>query len=141
MPRGKPGDRFLSNDELRKLWDALDENHPTHRVLKLMIAMGGLRVTEVATSLADNWRDGWLNLPETKNGKSHRLPITATAAPLVKRCLERAHPHSTYLLSNPRNPDEPLTIAEPGPAVRISEANDREAGIVKGQNSQGITAA
>ena len=37
--------------------------------------------------------------------------------------------------------DKPLTIAEPGPAVRISEANDRGAGIVKGQNSQGITAA
>ncbi len=111
VPRGRPGDRFLSKDELRKLWNALDENHPTHRVLKLMIAMGGLRVTEVATSLADNWRDGWLNLPETKNGKSHQLPITATAAPLVKRFLERAHPRSPYLLSNPRNPDEPVTIA------------------------------
>lgn len=111
VPRGKAGDRFLSNDELRKLWDALDENHPTHRVLKLMIAMGGLRVTEVATSLAENWRDGWLVLPETKNGKSHQLPITATAAPLVERCLGRAHPRSPYLLSNPRNPDEPLTIA------------------------------
>ncbi|WP_273185292.1 tyrosine-type recombinase/integrase [Hyphomonas adhaerens] len=110
-PRNKPGDRFLSNDELKALWHALDENHPTHRVLKLMIAMGGLRVTEVTMSLAANWRDGWLHLPETKNGKSHQLPITRTAAPLVARCLELAHPRSPYLLSNPRDPDEPLTMA------------------------------
>ena len=111
VPRGKPGDRFLSNDEVRKLWQALDENHPTHRVLKLMIAMGGLRVTEVATSLANNWHNGWLILPETKNGKAHQLPITSTAARLVERYLEHAHPRSPFLFSNPRNPDEPLTIA------------------------------
>lgn len=111
VPRGRPGDRFLSNDELKTLWNALNEDHPTHRVLKLMIAMGGLRVTEIAFSLAENWRGGWLVLPETKNGKSHQLPITQTAAPLVERCLERAHPRSPYLLSNPRDPDQPLTIA------------------------------
>ena len=110
-PKNKPGDRFLSNDELKALWHALDEDHPTHRVLKLMIAMGGLRVTEVTMSLAANWRDGWLHLPETKNSKSHQLPITRTAAPLVARCLELAQPRSPYLMSNPRDPDEPLTMA------------------------------
>jgi integrase len=110
-PKNKPGDRFLSNDELKALWHALDRNHPTHRVLKLMIAMGGLRVTEVTISLAANWRDGWLLLPETKNGRSHQLPITRTAAPLVARCLELTHPRSPYLMYNPRDPDEPLTMA------------------------------
>lgn len=54
-------------------------------------------------SLAANWRDGWLLLPETKNGRPHQLPITRTAAPLVARCLELAHPRSPYLLSNPRD--------------------------------------
>lgn len=111
VPRGRPGDRVLSSDELKTLWHALDEVHPTHRILKLMIAMGGLRVTEIATSRTEYWQDGWLNLPETKNGKPHQLPITATAAPLVERSLGRAHPRSPYLLSNPRNPNEPLTIA------------------------------
>jgi integrase len=110
-PKGKPGDRVLSKDELRAVWLALNEDHPAHRTLKLMIAMGGLRVTEVTRSQQQNWTNGWLRLPETKNGKSHELPIPDFAAPLVARCLERAHPLSPFLLSHPREPDVPLTIA------------------------------
>ncbi|MEO0697733.1 MAG: site-specific integrase [Pseudomonadota bacterium] len=111
VQKSKPGDRFLSKDELRTLWHALDAHLPTHRVLKLMIAMGGLRVTEVTMSLAANWEGEWLRLPETKNGRSHALPVTRVAAPIVEEALAFTHPRSKYLFSHPRDPETPMTTA------------------------------
>ncbi len=118
VPRGKPGNRYLSKEELRTLWHTLDERHPTHRVVKLMIAMGGLRVTEVTRSIAENWQGDWLNLPETKNGRSHTLPITRAAAPIVGRCLELSHPRSPFLFSHPRDPSVMITTTSVSRGVK-----------------------
>lgn len=111
VPKGQPGDRVLSKEELRTLWTVLNDNFPAHRVLKLMIAMGGMRVTEITVSHSDYWGDGWLHLPETKNGRSHSLPITRHAESIVETCQEYSDPRSAYLFSHPRKPDKPMTTA------------------------------
>lgn len=111
VPKGPPGDRVLSKEELRTLWFALNDNFPAHRVLKLMIAMGGMRVTEITLSQSDKWTDGWVYLPETKNGRSHSLPVTRCAEKIIETCHEWSDPHSAYMFSNPRHQEKPMTTA------------------------------
>ncbi|MEM0986457.1 MAG: integrase family protein [Pseudomonadota bacterium] len=81
-PRVASLDRMLSEEELRTLWRSLDLALPTHRVLALIIAMGGLRVGEIALTHIEDWNeDGWLHLE--KNQRPHSLPVTDTARPIV----------------------------------------------------------
>ena len=47
--------------------------------VRMIIAMGGLRITEILHSEISWYEDGWLNLPKTKNGREHLLPLTELA--------------------------------------------------------------
>lgn len=108
--RGRPLDRVLSVDELRTLWRALDMNCATHRAIALLIAMGGLRVSEIAENEALCWVDGWFRVPETKNGRPHDLPITATAEPILAIARTLKDKRSPFLFSNPYDPGRPIQL-------------------------------
>ena len=83
--------RVLSADELKALWAlAADVAHPaTAAALRMMIAMGGLRVSEILQSERSWYEKGWLTLPETKNGReniSSRLQPMRRRGVLIRNC-------------------------------------------------------
>lgn len=104
-------DRVLSLEEVRMCWLALDAAQPAHRVLQLIIAMGGLRVTEVAHSDASWWcADGWLRIPETKNGRPHALPVTEHAKPVLDMARTLSRGNAKWLFENKGSPEQPITL-------------------------------
>lgn len=123
-PRVAALDRVLSEDELRTLWRTLDLAHPTHRVLALIIAMGGLRVGEIALTQIDDWRDdGWLHLKNTKNQRPHSLPVTDTAK-LIVAISQRLNPRETGpLFIGCEDATMPVGLAAVGRAA--TRLNDR----------------
>lgn len=107
--KGAPRDRVLSIEELRLLWRSFVPTNTAHRVLKLIIAMGGLRVTEVSESHLSWWSEGALRMPKTKNGRPHDLPITVTAQGVLDLSRQLAAPGSPFLFANAYTPNEPIT--------------------------------
>jgi len=114
VPAGQkepPCDRVLSIEELRACWNGLDPSSSAHRVLQLIIAMGGLRVTEVAHTEKDWWgEDGWLRIPETKNGRPHAVPLTERAKPVLAVSEAMSSRNARWLFPNGNTPDEPITL-------------------------------
>jgi integrase len=82
-PISKPRTRVLSDDEIRALWQALNEFRPeVARVIKLCL-ITGQRVGEVAGMTSDELdltRKLW-NIPgsRTKNGHPHSVPLSQLA--------------------------------------------------------------
>jgi integrase len=94
-------ERVLSDSEVKLLWPEFD---PTLRLLLLT----GQRMNEVINMRAEDIRDGVWNLPGeaigswpgVKNGCSHRVPLSATAAGLVDAHLaDRSRRRSKSLLA------------------------------------------
>ena len=73
--------RVLSHKELKTLWCLLPEaaEPRTAVCIRLVIAMGGIRITEVCRSEWGWYVDNWLTLPKTKNAREHQLPLTEHA--------------------------------------------------------------
>lgn len=83
--RETPKDRFLAEDELRKLLPALDDN-PAHQVAR-MILFTGMRPGEV---IGMRWSDlegeDWYNLPakDAKNGIALRVYLSEPARDILR---------------------------------------------------------
>ena len=121
LPTGRkppPRDRVLSLEELKALWSALSMSAACHRVLALIIAMGGVRVSEICATERDWWSDDILKLPKTKNGRAHSLPITATAKPILTVSLALATRGSAFLFPNGFDDGRPLTLTAVSKAAR-----------------------
>jgi len=117
-------DRALSLDELKVFWKALDRSGfvPQVAVLaKMLIAMGGVRVTEVCLSRQEWWIDcddadwklieaGILDLPRTKNGHSHQLPMTRAAEDLLTVARRFQKTGNPYLFPSPRRAGKPRSF-------------------------------
>jgi integrase len=71
----KPRDRVLSDDELRLIWRALD-NDDYGRIIKLLILTGD-RAEEIAGLRWGEVSDNAINLPgsRTKNKRGHTIPL------------------------------------------------------------------
>lgn len=84
--RINPRNRVLSFDELKVVWNILNDTPGTFATaLQLMIAMGGLRVTEILHSRWGWWLEehGWLHIPKTKNGTTHSVPLAAVGETIL----------------------------------------------------------
>lgn len=115
-------DRSLTFDEMRDFWLYLADSSrdtPVTLALRLIIAMGGVRVTEIVNSKTSWWQDegGWrtmeaprLALPKTKNGHPHDLPVTRAAWQLVRNAKTNLPPDATYLFPSPYKVKSPRTI-------------------------------
>ena len=114
VPAGKkepPKDRVLSLKELKVCWDSLDPANAAHRVLQLIIAMGGLRVTEIAHSERAWWsEEDWLHIPETKNGRPHSVPLTDHAKDALALSKVLSGHNAKWLFPNRSDPGEPITL-------------------------------
>ena len=99
-------DRALSEPELREYWDALQAapDSPVRDALLLLLLLGGQRPTQlVRATVADvDLHAKTLRLHDPKGKRAqprvHMLPLSDTAAVVVKRCLARAERQQSALL-------------------------------------------
>ena len=98
-------DRVLSEDEIKILWKALEEEG------SLIAATFKLRLTTAQRGgevLAMKWPDvdfstGWWTIPgeSTKNSLPHRVPLSAQSVRILKKIKETAA-HSDWVFPSPR---------------------------------------
>ncbi len=114
-------DRSLSVEEMARFWR--DLNTKTFEgalgiALRMVIAMGGVRITEILRSEQSWWLDDgrWrelkcskLALPKTKNGYPHDLPLTRHGEILLKQARILTPPGATHLFPSPYKPNTPRT--------------------------------
>lgn len=105
-PRSR--ERVLTEDEIRCLWAALDEETPlmaAHFRLRLLTAQRGVEVLSMRREDLDG---DWWTIPGeiAKNGLAHRVPFS----PQVLAILEEIRPfneHSRWIFPSPRG-DSPI---------------------------------
>lgn len=117
-PKEKPRSRVLSNDEIRKLWAALDlENKDIdiYRVTKLalkLILLTGQRPGEIAGmrwSEIDDKNQTWtIPANKMKNSESQRVPL----CPMALDIIEASKAYSgkaDYVFRSSHKPDKPIS--------------------------------
>ena len=102
--------RVLSREELKVVWQLLAESAEPRTVacIRLIIAMGGIRITEICRSEWDWYDNGWLTLPKTKNSKEHQLPLTKHAKEQLSLTKALAVPNTKFLY--PHQTDRAKTL-------------------------------
>lgn len=96
--------------------------------LRLVLAMGGLRVREVIESRRAWWQADssgalWLDLPVTKSGHPHAVPVPELARAPLAAAIEAAG-RSDYLFPNERDLARAMTESSPSKAVRRLVADE-----------------
>ena len=96
--RERPRDRVLSEGELRAVWQALGDERPAMAALVKLRLLTAQRGGEV---LGAKWEEidlatGWWTIPSSrsKNGLSHRVPLSAQAVANPEGASELAGCHS-----------------------------------------------
>ena len=101
-PKATPRQRVLSTKELKEIWETLpDAADPrTASTIRMVIAMGGLRITEISRSKKEWYKADWLCLPTTKNKREHHVPLTEHAKAQYPIALACSNSKSAYLFPN-----------------------------------------
>jgi len=116
-------DRKLSLDELKVVWrDFPKSTSPqTASALRMLIAMGGTRVSEIVCSKKAWWYEGetpTLEIPKTKNATTHSLPLPSRAQEQLIVAQANADPDSPYLYPHRFDSNQPLSLTSVAQAVR-----------------------
>lgn len=115
--------RKLSLDELKAFWRDFPGVASPHTAAaaRMIIAMGGTRVSEVVCSRKEWWADSdapQLEIPKTKNATAHILPLTRAAKEQLVVARALADPHSPFLYQHRFDPMQPLSLNGLSQAVR-----------------------
>jgi integrase len=121
--RPRQGDRALSSDEIRKLWEVL-ESQPKHVAhasrLQLLTAQRGGEI------LSMRWEDvdfttGWWTIPaaRAKNGRSHRVPLSPQALSILNERREE-DPDLHWVFPSTRGVGPVTTFMKDVCAMRIA---------------------
>lgn len=116
-------DRKLSIDELKVFWRDFpcSTSAQTASAARMIIAMGGTRISEIVQSRKNWWKgkkDPIFEIPKTKNSTSHTLPTTQIGKEQLIVARANAHPDSNYLYRNRLKPLEPLSLNSLSQAFR-----------------------
>jgi len=132
----KPGverarERVLSEDEIRKVWAAIEKEKPIEcAVLKLRLITGqrgaevrSMRWADFDRELADDVTEAWWTIPAevAKNGKAHRVPLPAMALDLIC-AVRKLHHDSVWVFRRPLKSG--TTRWKPGANVRENSGVD-----------------
>ncbi len=123
MPaRAKQRDRVLSEDEIRKLWRALDGFDPVMAATFKMRLLTAQRGIEVLAMRWEHLNGDWWTIPAevSKNGLTHRVPL----APQTHRLLEEFRPltgDSDWVFASPRKPAAHITAVQKAAARLVKE--------------------
>jgi len=111
-------DRVLSFDELRRLWQALDAEHPRIAAIFRLQILTAQRPGEVRTMRCENidLASGWWTIPakRVKNGRTHRVPLSPQARAILESL--PVDPNSIWIFPAARGG---------GPAVTVQAAVER----------------
>lgn len=124
----KQRERVLSEDEIRRVWKALDDESPLITTLfriRLLTAQRGGEVHGAAWAELD-LRSAWWTIPaeRSKNGLAHRVPLSPQAVRILKAWRASAGDSSWVFPSSRKNRPH---IAHAQKAIeRIVEASDVE---------------
>ncbi len=112
--------RVLTVEELAQFWNLLPEvaSKQIATGLRTVVAMGGLRITEILHSQKHWYSDGWITLPETKNGREHSVPLTQHALPLYEAAANLTAEGSPFLFPHQFDKTKPVLITSIGRASR-----------------------
>ncbi len=122
MPaRERPRERVLSEEEIRRLWQALDDEHSVMAAtfrMRLLTAQRGIEVLKM------RWRhiDGsWWTIPAdvAKNGLTHRVPLAPQALALLDE-LRHLTGKGVWVFASPRKPGRHIVAVQKA-AERIAE--------------------
>ena len=121
--RRKGRERFLSDDELRRLPTVLKKHAdqwPLQVAVIRLLLLTGCRKGEILTLRWSDYREGHLFLPDSKTGP-RRVPLNA----LARRILERQPDNGgAFVFPSPRDPGRPR-----GPELPLWYRVRREVGI------------
>ncbi len=127
MPaRERPRERVLSEEEICRVWCALDDEHPVMAAtfrMRLLTAQRGVEVLKM------RWRyiDGaWWTIPAhvAKNGLTHRVPLAPQALALLDK-LRPLTGKGPWVFASPRKPGHPIVAVQKA-AERIAKRADVE---------------
>jgi len=123
-------ERTLTGEEIKILWNALDDAKMTTPIklgIKLLLVTGQRRgeVAEAKKSEFD-LDSGWWTIPaeRTKNGKPHRIPLTALSIDLVQQLIELSGDED-YLIPSPRGEQ----AIRPGALTKAIDRTRQDIGI------------
>lgn len=120
-----PRERVLTDTELAAFWQGLDDTgiHPGTALALRLILVTGQRPGEVSGMAWAEVDEDWWTIPakRTKNGREHRVPLTALAQTLLTQARKLAG-ESVYVFPSPRphGQDKPLEVRS------LSRAIDRK---------------
>jgi len=124
-------DRVLSEKEIKYFWGQMSQITGCSKVvelcLKTMLATGQRsgEVRGMKTEHLDYENLIWIN-PETKNGKEHRIPLSALAIDLIREAYQ-IHKQHDYIFSSPKEENTPMDRQTLARAVaRFCEKGDIE---------------
>ena len=122
----KPRDRVLSEDEIRRVWKALDKEHlivASLLRLRLLTAQRGGELLGVPWAEMD-LASGWWTIPaeRSKNGLAHRVPLSAQALRILKR-LRTETVDSQWVFPSPRKTGAHINHAQKA-IERVEERSD-----------------
>lgn len=124
---GKPRERWLPKDELKMLWQSLDEavngggsisaggrgiassvvlSHSVANALRLII-LSGVRRSEACEMRWDQINGDRWTIPETKNGKSHVVTLHPLTLSILKK--QRIISDGAYVFESTSNPGFAIT--------------------------------
>ncbi len=114
--KSKARKRVLSKKELKRFWELLPEAAEPRTIvcIRLIIAMGGVRITEICRSEWAWFDDDWLTLPKTKNTREHRLPLTECAKAQFALAKAFASKKSSFLFPHQHDADKHLSVSSVG---------------------------
>ncbi len=127
MPaKAKQRDRVLSEDEIRAVWQALDDEDPvmaTTFKMRLVTAQRGVEV------LSMRWADidgDWWTIPGeiSKNSLAHGVPLSRQARALLAELRPKTG-FSPWVFESPRRPGEHINAVQKA-GYRIAKAADVE---------------
>ena len=94
-PKNK-GERWLSETELKKVWNADDLPYYTHQYIKLALLLGGQRVNEVYGSYISDFdlKGKTFTIPASRikvqQRGDHIVPLCETAIPIIQELMQQS---------------------------------------------------
>jgi integrase len=110
--KAKARQRVLTKRELGDFWRLMPEaaNSAMVAAIRMNIAMGGLRITEILHSELPWYKKNWIMLPETKNGREHSLPLTEHGKEQFKEAIKYIGLEAVYLFPHQFDAGRPRLI-------------------------------
>ncbi len=127
MPaRERPRERVLSEEEIRHLWQALNDEHPVMAAtfrMRLLTAQRGVEVLKMRWQHLDG---AWWTIPAdiAKNGLTHRVPLAPQALTLLDE-LRPLTGTSPWVFASPRKPGRHIVAVQKA-AERIAKRSEMD---------------